>query len=104
MGNLFTQIPHSLPNEICQDLVATKHVRIERVLSQGQASPDEGWYDQHEHEWVLVLEGYRVIEFEDGRHVTLKAGDYLLIKAHEKHRVVESDSEQVTVWLAVFYR
>ena len=47
-------------------------------------SPEEGWYDQDENEWVMVIEGQGVIEFEDGRVVTLSKGDYINIAAREK--------------------
>ncbi|MDN3685131.1 cupin domain-containing protein [Vibrio sinaloensis] len=86
------------------DLVCARHVRIERILSHGQSSPETGWYDQDEHEWVLVLSGFGVLEFEDGREVRLEAGDYLNIPAHCKHKVQQTSPDEVTVWLAVFYR
>jgi cupin 2 domain-containing protein len=49
------------------------------------------------------LSGYGVIEYINGLKVTLKQGDYLNIQAHEKHRVIETSSDVVTVWLAIFY-
>ncbi|EGA71403.1 phosphoribosylaminoimidazole carboxylase ATPase subunit [Vibrio sinaloensis DSM 21326] len=104
MANLFAQIPDSLQQEVFNDLVCARHVRIERILSHGQSSPETGWYDQDEHEWVLVLSGFGVLEFEDGREVRLEAGDYLNIPAHCKHKVQQTSPDEVTVWLAVFYR
>lgn len=103
MPNIFSNIPDSIPEEIFEDIVSTEGVRIERILSHGQGSPETGWYDQAENEWVLVLRGQGVIEFESGQVVTLSAGDYLNIRAGEKHRVVSTSAEEVTVWLAVFY-
>jgi cupin 2 domain-containing protein len=35
-------------------LLADRHIRIERIVSEGHASPEGFWYDQSEHEWVLV--------------------------------------------------
>lgn len=104
MANLLAQIPDSLQQEVFNDLVCARHVRIERILSHGQSSPETGWYDQDEHEWVLVLSGFGVLEFEDGREVRLEAGDYLNIPAHCKHKVQQTSPDEVTVWLAVFYR
>lgn len=89
--------------EICEDLFKNKHIRIERILSQGQSSPESGWYDQDENEWVLVLKGSGTVVFEDGSQVKLKTGDYLNIPAHKKHRVSWTDPDRVTVWLAIFY-
>lgn len=103
MTNLFADIPASLPEEVFEDIVSTDHIRIERILSHGHSSPETGWYDQSEHEWVMVLDGQGVIEFEDGTVVTLNQGDYLNIPAGQKHRVASTDSTQVTIWLAVFY-
>jgi len=103
VANIFSNIPSNLPHEIFEDILVTEKLRIERIISKGHSSPETGWYDQDENEWVMVLSGYGVIEYENGVKVTLKEGDYLNIKAHEKHRVLETSSEEATVWLAVFY-
>jgi cupin 2 domain-containing protein len=103
MDNIFSNIPSDIPSELFEDIINTENVRVERIVSKGQASPDVGWYDQAENEWVIVLSGYGVIETIDGAKVTLKQGDYLHIKAHEKHRVVETSPNEATVWLAIFY-
>ena len=104
MTNLFDSLPSALEQEIITELLDHEPIRIERIVSQGQTSPEKGWYDQSEHEWVLVLEGAAVIAFEDGNEIRLNRGDYLNIPAHEKHRVKWTDPDQPTVWLAVFYR
>lgn len=103
MTNIFSNIPSELPNEIFQDIITTEKLRVERIVSKGQTSPESGWYDQSENEWVIVLSGYGIIEYINGDTVTLKQGDYLNIKAHEKHRVAETSADKVTVWLAIFY-
>lgn len=91
-------------SEVFEDFVKSGDVRIERILSKGQASPEPGWYDQDENEWVIVLQGGGRLAFDDGSEVELNAGDYINIPAHTKHRVSWTDPEQVTVWLAVFYK
>lgn len=101
--NIFSSIPEPIQEEIFEDLLKTDHVRIERILSQGQSSPAKGWYDQAEHEWVMVLEGSGVLLFEDGREITLNKGDFYNIPAHVRHRVAWTDPDRITVWLAVFY-
>ncbi|UUM32869.1 cupin domain-containing protein [Vibrio japonicus] len=103
MANLFQNIPNALPEEIFEDLLCSNGIKIERILSYGHTSPNDGWYDQEDNEWVLLLKGYGVIEFDDGRVVRLATGDYLNIKAHVKHKVVETCPDEVTIWLAVFY-
>lgn len=104
MSNLFADLPRQLDQEVFNDLISASNIRIERILSHGQSSPETGWYDQDEHEWVLVLEGYGVLEFEDGRTVKLERGDYVNIPAHVKHKVAATSSDEITVWLAIFYR
>jgi cupin 2 domain-containing protein len=103
--NLFENIPASMPDEIFQDLIRSGDVRIERILSRGQATPEGQWYDQDRHEWILLLKGRAGLVFA-GREeiVTLHAGDSLNIPAHVKHRVAWTDSVETTIWLAVHYR
>ena len=103
MANIFSNIPTELPSEIFEDIIITEKLRVERFVSKGQTSPETGWYDQSENEWVIVLSGYGVVEYENGVKVKLKQGDYLNINAHDKHRVVETSPDEVTVWLAIFY-
>lgn len=103
MTNIYSDIPNHIPNEIFEDLISTNHIRIERILSYGHHSPDVGWYDQAENEWVIVLKGEGVIEFENGQVHTLAEGDFINIKAGEKHKVLSTSPDEVTVWLAVFY-
>lgn len=102
-ANLFEDLPASIPQELVQVIAENRHIRIERIVSQGHVSPEGFWYDQEEHEWVLVLTGAAVIRFEDST-VQLGAGDFLSIPAHRKHRVEWTVEGEPTVWLAVFYR
>jgi cupin 2 domain-containing protein len=48
---------------------------------------------------VIVMRGSATLEFAGGEIVQMKAGDYLEIARHVRHRVARTDSE--TVWLAV---
>lgn len=50
MPNIYNEVPSSIPHEIFNDLITNDSVRIERILSQGHSSPEEGWYDQDENE------------------------------------------------------
>lgn len=100
--NLYRAIPAVWPDEITQTLLSAAGVRIERILSHGHCSPPDFWYDQAEHEWVLVLQGAARVQF-DAETVFLQAGDYVNIPAHVRHRVAWTDPEGVTIWLAVFY-
>ncbi len=103
MANIFSNIPSELSSEIFEEIINTEKLRIERIVSKGHVSPDRGWYDQVENEWVIVLSGNGEIEYINGDKIMLKQGDYLHIKAHEKHRVVATSTDEPTVWLAIFY-
>jgi cupin 2 domain-containing protein len=103
--NLLASLPERLDAEQIIALVATETVRIERIVSTGQASPPGFWYDQDRAEWVLLLAGSAGLLFEgEGEPRVLRSGDYLLIPAHRRHRVVWTDAAQPTVWLAVHFR
>ena len=103
MKNIFAQIPDHLPEEVFENLLVSDKVRVERILSKGHSSPATGWYDQSENEWVLILQGQGTIAFESGEVVDLKVGDFVHIEAHQKHRVLRTSEDDVTVWLAIFY-
>ena len=89
MANLFENIPDDLPAEHFTDLVKEKNIRIERIVSLGHTSPEFGWYNQDENEWVIVLQGSGTILFENGKEQVLNKGDYLNIPAHTKHKALE---------------
>jgi cupin 2 domain-containing protein len=101
-ANIYGDIPTDLPVELFTTLVESQHVRIERIVSQGHATPEGFWYDQPEHEWVLLLQGAARLHFED-QTVELKPGDSVNIPAHKKHRVEWTAPGDVTIWLAVWY-
>lgn len=103
-GNLFTDVPRELAQEQIAQLLSSPHVRIERIVSCGQASPPGFWYDQAQAEWVVLLAGAARLQFEgEAAARTLTSGDYLHIPAHLRHRVEWTDGTQPTVWLAVHY-
>ena len=101
-SNFFNHILDHLPYEQVDEIVNHRSVRIERIVSKGHSSETDFWYDQSENEFVMVLEGHAIIEFED-HQVELKKGDYIDIKAHVKHRVKYTSTNEPTIWLAVFY-
>jgi cupin 2 domain-containing protein len=85
--NIFDSIPVNLNAEIFEDLLKLPGLRVERIISKGQSTLENAWYDQEEGEWIILLEGGAILEFEDDEYVTLKKGDYLNIPAHHKHKV-----------------
>jgi len=103
MGNIFSSLPDKLEHELFEELLCHKNIRIERIVSQGHTSPKNDWYDQQENEWVIILEGSGSILFESGEEVNLKKGDYLDIPAHTRHKVIRTDPNNITIWLAIHY-
>jgi len=101
-ANLFADLPAHLPDELFATLLDTADVRIERIVSHGHASPEGFWYDQDQHEWVVVLKGAARLRFEDGT-VEMKPGDFVNIPAYRKHRVEWTTPDEPTVWLAVHF-
>ena len=103
--NLLRDLPNARAAEITEALAATPGLRIERIVSFGQANPQGFWYDQAEAEWVVLLAGAARLRFEDETQArALGPGDWVEIAAHRRHRVEWTDPDQPTVWLAVFYR
>jgi cupin 2 domain-containing protein len=86
-------------------LVETPDLRLERIHSCRAASPEGFWYDQEEHEWVMLLQGSASLQFEDeAASRQLNRGDSLLIRAHRRHRLLATDPPPGSVWLALFWR
>ena len=100
--NIFDDFPQHLPKEVVQTLICAADLRIERIISHGHASPADFWYDQPQHEWVIVLKGAARLQFEDGM-VEMKLGDFMNIPAHKKHKVDWTTPDEPTVWLGVRY-
>jgi cupin 2 domain-containing protein len=103
-GNLLAHLPAALPEELFERIGGNEGCRIERIVSRGHASAAGFWYDQQEHEWVLLLAGAACLAFEDGRTLELAPGDWVEIPAHCRHRVEWTAAGVTTIWLAVFYR
>lgn len=101
--NLLADLPDARQTEQFTQLLQRPGLRIERIVSRGQCSPPDDWYDQNEHEWVLLLQGAAELMLADGSVIRLTSGDHVYLPAHEKHRVHWTDPQQDTVWLAVFH-
>lgn len=101
---LLQDLPTSLDEEQVDELLRTPNLRIERIVSTGQASAETYWDDQSEHECVIVLSGQAKLRYEDeDDEVTLGPGDAAFIPAHRKHQVAWTSPDEPTVWLALFW-
>lgn len=107
MPNLFRDLPAGpLAKEIIERLLDRPGLRVQRIVSTGQASPPDFWYDQSEHEWVVLLQGEAdvTVEATNGIDtVRLAPGDWLELPAHRRHRVEATCADPPTVWLALFW-
>lgn len=83
-------------------LLTRPGVRVERIGSHGHVTPPCETYDQAEDEWVFIAEGAARLWLEDRGEVSLDTGDHLLIPAHCRHRVIWTDPDRRTVWIALF--
>ena len=101
MPNIFDDLPENTAEEALNDLLKRPGIRIERIVSTGQASPPDFWYDQPHDEWVIVLSGSAGLLVEGEPEAVLRPGDYVFLPAHCRHRVSSTDTEAPTVWLAV---
>jgi cupin 2 domain-containing protein len=96
--NIFDAIADKGQEESIIPLLERSGIKLEQIISRGKGSDPGFWYDQEGDEWVLLVRGQAELEFEQER-LSLKAGDYLLIPAHARHRV--ASCSQDALWLAL---
>ena len=102
VSNLFSGYRTDAKAERFDALLERPGLVLERIVSCGQASPLDHWYDQEQAEWVILLRGSAGILFEgDSRPIGLQPGDHLFIPPHRRHRVDWTDPKEPTVWLAL---
>ena len=100
--NLLSNIPLSSNEEIFETITQNDNIKIERIVSYGQTTQKDFWYEQEDDEFVVILEGSAQILYDDGEIFDLKKGDSLYINALQKHQVVYTKNP--TIWLAVFIK
>jgi cupin 2 domain-containing protein len=102
--NFYASVLAETDQEVCETVLDHDHFRLERIVSDGHATPEGQWFDQAQDEWVLLLKGSAGLRMEgDAEPIPLGAGDYLLIPAHRKHRVEWTSRTESTFWLALHY-
>ena len=92
----------NLPN--LSNLPKGSGIRLEQIVSHGQASPPGFWYDQPQNEWVVLLKGTATLAFKESARegmLDLVAGDSLTIPARLRHRVANVSHD--AVWLALHF-
>lgn len=101
MTNILQPLPDASGAEIFTELLSRPGLRIERIVSQGQVTPEDEPYDQPHDEWVLLLMGGARLWLEGEGECPLAPGDVVMIPAHVRHRVTWTSVEPPTVWLAL---
>jgi cupin 2 domain-containing protein len=102
--NIFdiASLPHG-NKETFETILKYPGLHIEKIVSNGQTTPEGEWYDSDKAEWVVLLQGSAIIEIENGKQVHLTAGDHLLIEAHKKHRVIYTSQNPHCIWIGVHF-
>ena len=99
IANLLAPLPSTAAGEVFTGLLDRPGVRIERIVSGGQTTPEHQPFVQDADEWVVVLAGRAAIRLEGLDEVALEPGDHLLIPAGTRHWVTRTATP--TVWLAI---
>lgn len=100
---LLAGVPAARDGEVVETLLTGENVRLERIVSRGQVSPEGFWYDQPHDEWMMVVAGAARLAVEgQTEELRLEPGDAVLLPAHCRHRVTWTDPGRSTVWLALF--
>ena len=101
--NIFDTVGINLTDEFIETILPRDSFNVERIISEGHASPSDFWYNQDTNEFVLLLKGEAEIQFEDGS-LNLLPGDYFVIPKHKKHRVNKTHPTEKTFWLTIHYQ
>lgn len=103
-GDLLAVLPDARESELFETLCAVDGVRIERIISRGQATPAGEWFDQFWNEWVLLLEGEAIVLLDGAQEPRrLLPGQWMLLPAGCRHRVEWTLPGRNTIWLAVHW-
>ena len=104
MSSLFS-VPAGLPRpeEFSEILARSGEIIVERIISHGHTTSPGIWFDQEKDEWVALLQGEAGLTFSDGTELRMHAGDWALIPAHRRHRVVETTTDPPCIWIAFLF-
>ena len=88
-GSLRAGLPaRPLPEELVDILLARPGMRIERIVSTGQTTPEGEWYDQTQDEFVLLVAGRARLRIEgEAEDRVLEEGNWIFLPARCRHRV-----------------
>lgn len=101
VDNLLARLPAAKRAEAFTDLLSRPGVRVERIVSRGQATPEDAPMVQDQDEWVVLLEGAAGLRIADSTEVMLGPGDHVWIARGQKHWVTWTAKDRPSVWLAI---
>lgn len=100
--NIFEKVLVNKNEEQFFEIFKNETIKVEKIVSNGQKSPENFWYEQEKNEYILLLSGSAILQFEDFE-IELEKGDCLNISAMKKHRVKFTSLSEPTIWFAIFY-
>ena len=101
LANLLAPLPAAMAGEEFTALLERPGIRLERIVSQGQATPPDAPMVQDRDEWVALLAGAAGLQIGNAAEIALRPGDHLLIPAGTPHRVTRTSTDPPAVWLAL---
>jgi cupin 2 domain-containing protein len=104
VSNLFNVSDIKTNKEKFIPLINGKNFFTENIISNGFKSPLNEWMSENTNEWVALLKGRAKLEFQDEIVLNLKAGDYFLIPAKTKHRLLFTSKKPYCCWLAIHFK
>jgi len=103
-GNIFADLPRTKGKEVFNTLLKYEKIKIERIISFGEATKEGRWLKEKQNEWVILLKGKAILRFWGNKGLLkLRTGDYCFIQKNLKHRVEWTDPGQRSVWLALHF-
>jgi cupin 2 domain-containing protein len=102
--NIYEQLHPAKNKEIFEKIVEKNGVKIERITSLGQATPEGKWLKSKRNEWVILLKGKAKLRFRFTEDVIkMKPGDHIFIPGGTMHRVEWTTSKEKSIWVEVMF-
>src|SRR4051812_34333269 len=104
-GHILSGLSGPSDSEVFEPLIEAVGIRLERIISNGQRTPDDNWLIQDCDEWVMLVSGTARLLLEgDAAPRDLQPGEWINIPAGTRHRVEWTCHDKPTVWLALHYK
>ena len=84
--------------EIFNNLLSHKNVKINKIISPPNFVSEQ--FIQDEDEWVILLQGSAILEINQ-KITKLVKDSYILIPAKTPHKILSTEPNIKTIWLAV---